>query len=112
MSKFKDVTCKIMEGVCAAGTALLTVLGVVVVAAASSSLEVHSYERPGYYSAVKTITNSDMFESTKQKLVKIINREGEAEYYQTVIEIVKSNMFESTKIRMIEDLSKREVESE
>lgn len=57
-----------------------------------------------YGGAVKTIMDSDMFDSRKEEALQILKREGDAEYYKAVISVINSDMFDSRKIDVLKTL--------
>ena len=54
-----------------------------------------------YSDAVSAVMDSDMFDSSKTKVIELLKRDQSVEYYKTIIDIVRSNMFDSNKIKAI-----------
>ena len=54
-----------------------------------------------YSDAVSAVMDSDMFDSSKTKVIELLKRNQSVEYYKTIIDIVRSNMFDSNKIKAI-----------
>ena len=54
-----------------------------------------------YSDAVSAVMDSDMFDSSKTKVIELLQRGKSVEYYKTIIDIVRSNMFDSNKIKAI-----------
>ena len=54
-----------------------------------------------YSDAVSAVMDSDMFDSSKTKVIELLKRNQGVEYYKTIIDIVRSNMFDSNKIKAI-----------
>ena len=54
-----------------------------------------------YSDAVSAVMDSDMFDSSKMKVIELLKRDQSVEYYKTIIDIVRSNMFDSNKIKAI-----------
>lgn len=54
-----------------------------------------------YSDAISAVMDSDMFDSSKTKVIELLKRDQSVEYYKTIIDIVRSNMFDSNKIKAI-----------
>ena len=54
-----------------------------------------------YSDAVSAVMDSDMFDSSKTKVIELLKRDQSVEYYKTIIDSVRSNMFDSNKIKAI-----------
>lgn len=54
-----------------------------------------------YSDAISAVMDSDMFDSSKTKVIELLKRDQNVEYYKTIIDIVRSNMFDSNKIKAI-----------
>lgn len=65
-------------------------------------------EPVGYYDVVDAIVdNNGMLDSSKMKMIAVIDRDGDADYYRTVMRIAKNNgMLDSNKIEFIKNLPK------
>ena len=59
-----------------------------------------------YYEVVKTILDSDMWDSDKEELFDIIPRDESSSYYNIVIQILNSDSFDSTKVECIKNITK------
>lgn len=57
-----------------------------------------------YDDAAASIMNSDMSDSRKVEVLKMLKRNQPEYYYKTVITIIKSNMLDSRKIEAIKSL--------
>ena len=57
-----------------------------------------------YDDAAASIMNSDMLDSRKVEVLKMLKRNQPEYYYKTVITIIKSNMLDSRKIEAIKSL--------
>ena len=57
-----------------------------------------------YDDAAASIMNSDMLDSRKVEVLKMLKRNQPEYYYKTVINIIKSNMIDSRKIEAIKSL--------
>lgn len=57
-----------------------------------------------YDDATASIMNSDMLDSRKVEVLKMLKRSQPEYYYKTVITIIKSNMLDSRKIEAIKSL--------
>lgn len=54
-----------------------------------------------YSDAISAVMDSDMFDSSKTKVIELLKRDQSVKYYKTIIDIVRSNMFDSNKIKAI-----------
>ena len=54
-----------------------------------------------YVDVVSAVTEIDMFDSNKTKVIELLKRGESVEYYKSIIDIVRSNMFDSSKIKAI-----------
>ena len=54
-----------------------------------------------YSDAVSAVMDSDMFDSSKTKVIELLKRDQSVEYYKTIIDIVRSNRCDSNKIKAI-----------
>ena len=54
-----------------------------------------------YSDTISAVMDSDMFDSSKTKVIELLKRDQSVEYYKTIIDIVRSNMFDSNKIKAI-----------
>ena len=55
----------------------------------------------GYSDAVGAIMNSDMYDSSKTKIIAALTKDADSEFYRTIIQVVKSNMYDSSKVSTI-----------
>lgn len=58
-----------------------------------------------YYELVGVIVNSDLLDSSKERLINVVENGKTPSYYQAVAEIVNGDMLTSTKIEMIKTMS-------
>lgn len=54
-----------------------------------------------YSDAVGAIMNSNMYDSSKTKIISVLTKDADSEFYKTIIQVVKSDMYDSSKVSTI-----------
>lgn len=61
----------------------------------------------GYDDAVRAILESDMFSSSMDEALKLLQKGKDQEYYKSVIRVVESDTYSSTKMTMIKTINEK-----